>query len=193
MKVGHFEDGSKFSLFETQLSKVKSPKRGCRFKSWVGNVYSTCHIPTRIHLQCLLLIHYSNFSYYCPNSKVWKCLQMLSLESKIRPSFASFQISCRGRKKEGVNSLGEDSFGLLKKRLYPPFPLLICDCISCINSPVCCVVEAHLLGFLFTAFHFVIYPDWFGVLRDVNAVLSMGVLIIGHKSFVQLMRPHRVQ
>ena len=130
MKVGHFEDGSKFSLFETQLSKVKSPKRGCRFKSWVGNVYSTCHIPTRIHLQCLLLIHYSNFSYYCPNSKVWKCLQMLSLESKIRPSFASFQISCRGRKKEGVNSLGEDSFGLLKKRLYPPFPLLICDCIS---------------------------------------------------------------
>ena len=55
------------------------------------------------------------------------------------------------------------------------------------------MVEAHLLGFLFTAFHFVIYPDWFGVLRDVNAVLSMGVLIIGNKSFVQLMRPHRVQ
>ena len=123
MKVGHFEDGSKFSLFETQLSKVKSPKRGCRFKSWVGNVYSTCHIPTRIHLQCLLLIHYSNFSYYCPNSKVWKCLQMLSLESKIRPSFASFQISCRGRKKEGVKSLREGSFGLLNKKVVPPLPL----------------------------------------------------------------------
>ena len=119
---------------------------------------------------------------------------MVFLESKIRPTFAPFQISCRGRKKEGVKSLREGSFGLLNKKVVPPFPLLICDCISCINSPVSFVVEAHLLGFcLFTAFHFVIYPDWFGVLRDVNAVLSMGVLIIGHKSFVQLMRPHRVQ
>ena len=61
MKEWHFADGSHYSLFETQLSKVKSPKRGCRFKSCLATcppefTCSVCYLYTSVTFRVIILI-----------------------------------------------------------------------------------------------------------------------------------------